>query len=65
MFGHNIALNFEQNGDTYNTYTGGFVSILLRMFLTFYVCEKFYKMLFYMSDTTLTNIGTQNLNETG
>ena len=58
MFGHSIALNFERNGDTYNTITGGIVSIMCKLFLTFYVGSCFYKMIWHQADTTITNIGS-------
>ena len=65
MFGHVITLNFEQNGDTYNTHLGGLVSIILKLFLTFYVVTCVFRMVFYERDETITNIGSQDLLETG
>ena len=46
-FGHTISLNFEQNGDTYNTYIGGFVSFFLKLFLIYYVASCFIGMIFF------------------
>ena len=65
MFGHSIVLNFERKGDTHKTKTGGCLSILCKLFLSYYVVSMFIKMIFKQDDQTLTNIGSQDLVETG
>jgi hypothetical protein len=51
MFGHPIELNFDKKGSTHNTVVGGFFSIYIRLFLTFYVSYIFYQMFTYGNDT--------------
>jgi hypothetical protein len=65
MFGHTIALNFERSGDTYNTYTGGFFSIFVKLFLMFYVGTCFKRMLWKERDSVLTFVGAQDLVDLG
>ena len=61
MFGHSICFNYKQEGETYNTYTGGFFSVFVKLFLVFYVGTCFKKMLYKEDDTVLTFIGAQDL----
>ena len=37
FFGHTVTLNFDRNGDTHNTIIGGFFSMFIRIFITWYV----------------------------
>ena len=63
MFGHSICFNYKQEGETFNTYTGGFVSVLLKLFLTFYVAMCFKKMLFKEGDKIQTFVGAHSLDD--
>jgi hypothetical protein len=51
MFGHPIELNFNNKGSTHNTIVGGFFSIFIRSFLTFYVFYNIYQMCWYQNNT--------------
>ena len=37
IFGHEIKLNFNQKGDTHNTYVGGIFSILVKIVYFLYM----------------------------
>ena len=40
MFGHRITLNFNKQGDTYNTVLGGIISIFLRLIFIYLLYVK-------------------------
>ena len=40
MFGHTIALNFDQNGSDHKTFIGGVMSILIKIVLFAYIMTK-------------------------
>ena len=43
MFGHEVGLNFNKQGDSHRTRVGGFFSIIVRAGLSFYIflmCKK-------------------------
>ena len=73
MFGHSVVLNFNQQGDTFKTRLGGFVSIILKIILSTYFCIQAKKMLNNEMDTltlsqSLTNyeeVGRLSIKETG
>ena len=44
MFGHSIALNFQNQGDSHNTLIGGFFSTLIRGAFAIYIYLIFKKM---------------------
>jgi len=49
MFGHQIVLNFNKNGDSHTTFIGGFFSIIVKVVMGIYVYMNFLK-LFTMAD---------------
>ena len=49
MFGHQIVLNFNKNGDSHTTFIGGFFSIIVKVVMGIYVYMNFMK-LFMMED---------------
>ena len=51
MFGHTINLNFNKQGDTHQTFIGGFFSLIVKSAMTVYVLMNMKKMFFYESDT--------------
>ena len=53
MFGHSVMLNFNRAGDTFNTFPGGLISIVVRIILGLFLLVK-------MSDLV-----TRNSNSTG
>ena len=46
MFGHEINLNFDRNGEDHRTLVTGLVSCIIKAGVTLYVCLRF-KMLAY------------------
>jgi hypothetical protein len=36
LFGHPVALSFNQQGNTHNTLCGGLLSLLIKLFIFFY-----------------------------
>ena len=50
FFGHQVRLNFDKKGDTHNTIVGGFFSIFIRAFITWYIVMNFYKLIAFESD---------------
>ena len=46
MFGHTITFNFDRKGDTHNTIIGGFFSLIIKLFLYFYIALCFERLIF-------------------
>ena len=44
MFGHQIVLNFNKNGDSHTTFIGGFFSIIVKVVMGIYVYMNFMKL---------------------
>lgn len=63
MFGHTISLNFDRQGDTYNTVIGGICSMIIKVFLTAYVVICFKRLLFFEKDEITTTVGLQDLSQ--
>jgi len=40
MFGHQVTLNFNKKGDTYQTLCGGVISVLLKALITAFIMYK-------------------------
>ena len=72
-FGHAVTLNFNRNGDTFNTVLGGLVSLSINIFLFLWIVYKAQIMFNYGSNTVafstqktdFESLGKQNLNKTG
>ena len=63
MFGHQIVLNFNKNGDSHTTFIGGFFSIIVKVVMGIYVYMNFMK-LFMMEDAQVeTKIFSLKLDE--
>lgn len=56
MFGHTITFNFDRKGDKHNTLVGGFVSIIVKSMLTFYVIICFKRLVYHERDTITTTL---------
>ena len=54
MFGHQVSLNFDKNGDHHFTLLGGLMSILIKLFVFVYVCIKI-QILIDKGSNTLTS----------
>ena len=50
MFGHTIAINFNKQGDTHVTCIVGTFSLIIKVFLLFFVSYKFSKMVTFDDD---------------
>ena len=72
MFGHAIRLNFDREGNVHNTYFGGVFSIMVRMFMLYYIAVLIFRVAFKIDPemTTTSNyldvstLGKVNVNET-
>ena len=63
MFGHQIVLNFNKNGDSHTTFIGGVFSIIVKIVMGIYVYMQFMK-LFNMEDAAVeTKIASLKLDE--
>lgn len=61
FFGHSIALNFQKQGDTYNTTIGGFFSTIIRCAFAVYIYLIFKKMVLMEGDTNASVSSTLDL----
>ena len=52
MFGHQIVLNFNKNGDSHTTFIGGFFSIIVKVVMGVYVYMNLMK-LFNLEDAAI------------
>ena len=65
MFGHEIKLNFNRNGDAHTTFVGGLVSLLVKFVMTVYIYMNLMK-LFTEEDAAIeTKIKNLDLVELG
>ena len=51
MFGHTVHINFNKQGDTHNTTTGGFFSLFIKLAMTIYVFLNFKKLILSEGDS--------------
>lgn len=63
MFGHTITFNFDRKGETHNTIIGGFVSIIVKCLLTFYVTICFKRLIFHERDTITTTLMLKDVDQ--
>ena len=61
MFGHEIPLNFDKKGATYNTFLGGFCSCIIRIGLLSYVGLCLKRLILNEKDDTITTVGLLDL----
>lgn len=61
MFGHPILMNFERKGDSHQTLIGGVFSVLIKLFMTFYVVLCFKALIFKEKDNNFTTFGSTDL----
>ena len=61
MFGHEIPLNFDKKGPTYNTVIGGFFSTVIKVGLFLYIAICFKRLILNEKDDTITTVGLLNL----
>ena len=53
LFGHTIELNFNKEGSTYKTFIGGLISLIVKIFLLYYLILKTYVLVTF-GDNTVT-----------
>ena len=54
LFGHQISLNFNQQGDKHRTVVGGLVSILIKFLYYLYMAYLLHKMVHNEDDRTFS-----------
>lgn len=64
MFGYPLPINFNGN-DSHNTSIGGFFSILINLFITWYVFINFVKLVNYQGDSIATTYMKLDLKDAG
>ena len=65
MFGYSVVLNFNQQGDTFKTGTGGIVSVFIKIILSTYFFMQVKKMLNNEMDQLGLNQSLTNYDEVG
>ena len=51
MFGHTICLNFNKQGDTHQTFIGGFFSLIIKLAMSTYIFINVKKLWLYEDDS--------------
>jgi hypothetical protein len=64
MFGHAIPWNFNGN-ETHNTSIGGIFSIVINIFIIWYISINFIKLVTYDDDSINTTLSKLDLHEAG
>ena len=64
-FGHSVQLNFNQRGQTVNTYCGACVSILLYAFMLYFLAIKTKLMLEHGDNNIQVSTGPIDFDEMG
>jgi len=54
MFGHQVALNFNRQGNTFNTVLGGLVSVVLKVLILGFICFKTYVLVNLQGNSYVT-----------
>ena len=65
MFGHEIKLNFNRNGDAHTTFIGGLVSLLVKTVMTIYIYMNIMKLVGFEDAAVETKIKNIDLEELG
>ena len=65
MFGHEIKLNFNRNGDSHTTILGGLVSLLVKTVMTIYIYMNIMKLVSFEDAAVETKIKNLDLVELG
>ena len=65
MFGHEIKLNFNRNGDAHTTFVGGLVSLLVKTMMTVYIYMNVMKLVGIEDAAVETKIMNLDLEELG
>jgi hypothetical protein len=60
LFGHQLELNFNQDGSKHKTVVGGIFSLILKVFLLMYVFRVFRKLWFFEEDRVFTQLLVDN-----
>jgi hypothetical protein len=60
LFGHQLELNFNQDGSKHKTVVGGIFSLILKMFMVAYVFRVWNKLWFYKEDRIFTQLLVDN-----
>ena len=63
LFGHVITFNFRNQGQTYKTFIGGVVSILVRLIMSMYIMVNLSKMIFHQDDKLLSVVVATDVDE--
>jgi sorbitol-specific phosphotransferase system component IIC len=61
MFAHEIRLNFNEGGETFQTTIGGVLSFLVKLFITAYIIIRTKILVFYEGDVTETMLSVEDL----
>ena len=65
QFGHAIHLTFNKNGHEYQTIYGGACSLIIILFMIFYVYQLLIKLIWNLDDSNLTLYSSINLEDFG
>ena len=63
MFGHTICLNFNKQGDTHQTFIGGFFSMIIKLAMGTYIFLNLKKLWLYEADSLNLEITKLDLDE--
>ena len=65
MFGHDVRLNFNNNGHHHKTFLGGFVSLFIKTFIALYVFLNVRKLIFALEDRVNLTLSNLDLTKDG
>ena len=63
MFGHQIVLNFNKQGESHKTLIGGFGSLLVQCFMVMYIYIRFNMFAFNLADSNITENGVIDIDQ--
>jgi len=63
MFGHAVTLNFNQQGDTYNTIIGGCASVIIKLLIFGFLVFKGYILVTRADNSFASNNRLTNFTE--
>ena len=65
MFGHTVAVQFDNKGNQHKSHLGGCISILFLSFIFWYIAVLFGKMIAYEDDKLTNAFSQQKFSELG
>ena len=63
FFGFPVELDFNGKGSTHNTYIGGFLSLIVRIFMIIFIASLFIKLFTYGDDSISTIFSQQEIQD--